>query len=1028
MAAPHSPKSPRTPRISPLSPRQSDSKSIHWDAEMDSDALFSNHTIEEIRAVEQKTRSDIERKKEDLRLMVGERYRDLIDAADTVTEMKMCSSQVTNFVHDIQKQCKELHLSHKCHGVGGTQSAVDVGITSQTKSGFYAIASQMKLLVDTPEKVWSALEKKQYLKAARLYLFSHHIVSILHIDTGDSSAPKLLSSFPILPKQWAAISHFKDSILQGSRALLKDASQTDEMLAESLCSILLLEESSPRQVFTEFLLARKAALQEIFHPCQHATSIKSQVCEVVQIIRSSLHQIHALFSCPDESDVTDPHLFTDNPALVFKTIADVVNKESSPNSDEEALEALFGPDFDLVTSARFLPKTVLGYRPQVRAFPSVIPKQNIHHNCTEWIEMCAKDVTTGVSSLLKYIGSLKGLASVRDAVWDLLKEAETTSFSSGHSLDWKTLCNRLLGRDLSIWDEFLRPLFLSRARAILKGLFDATVSSCKNMITKSQDDISDRHAVDHAVLWERDIVMYVWHESPNDVPRPVDSNLPHEQDSGLSLKARACTPAVQRLCKSVDDKLGALLEDSQYFTADGQRKKGPESSKKTSVTRISDVSFLTPSKKANCESDPFDRFGDSRQIQTYLQETCLSALNELLEYIDDIICTQRDKLSLNSECTISGKSQPFDTVCIDRVLFVGRLCHSLIAQCRHITLVVDGGNAADYKSRATTSNRTPKTSSSLRKKEEQDNFNNMAELTKSLRERYFSAYRLWRDWISVQFLSSLEAWLLLGGHSMPLLSMTNWEEIKIEEESEEGKKVESVIRVPAQVSSHVTSLLFSLCQELNRIGAHALDRKLLHELVTNLSRGVLSSHEKLIQERKSSLTQNQALQVTFDLKFLTAILAGRGEDDTSDFTTRREQVLDSLESCVDPFDLDVFTPYIAANLNRQLQRCGVLFGVLASLDKHSTHSFGVTQRPSSGSPDQHNIMPLAPNPPRFTLLPLSSHSTSGIGSQTADHVQKMGPSRSQEEEAKGFFTRTAFFNHQQFFNRDLSKRQGLVAS
>ena len=42
-----------------------------------------------------------------------------------------------------------------------------------------------------------------------------------------------------------------------------------QMLAESLCSILFLEESSPRQVFTEFILARKAALQDIFHPCQH---------------------------------------------------------------------------------------------------------------------------------------------------------------------------------------------------------------------------------------------------------------------------------------------------------------------------------------------------------------------------------------------------------------------------------------------------------------------------------------------------------------------------------------------------------------------------------------------------------------------------------------------------------------------------------------------------------------------------------------------------------------------------------------
>ena len=97
----------------------------------------------------------------------------------------------------------------------------------------------------------------------------------------------------------------------------------------------------------------------------------------------------------------------------------------------------------------------------------------------------------------------------------------------------------------------------------------------------------------------------------------------------------------------------------------------------------------------------------------------------------------------------------------------------------------------------------------------------------------------------------------------------------------------------------------------------------MHELVTSLSRGVLASHEKLIQENKPSITQNQALQVLFDLKFMTSILVGRGEDETSEFANRLEQVIDSLESCVDPFDLDVFAPYIASNLNRQLQRCGV---------------------------------------------------------------------------------------------------------
>ena len=77
----------------------------------------------------------------------------------------------------------------------------------------------------------------------------------------------------------------------------------------------------------------------------------------------------------------------------------------------------------------------------------------------------------------------------------------------------------------------------------------------------------------------------------------------------------------------------------------------------------------------------------------------------------------------------------------------------------------------------------------------------MVELTNSLKDRYFAAYRysaflflncflrplpkveftitlsfslcrLWKDWISVLFLSSLEATLIDGGKTMCLLSMT----------------------------------------------------------------------------------------------------------------------------------------------------------------------------------------------------------------------------------------------------------------
>ncbi|KXJ04412.1 Conserved oligomeric Golgi complex subunit 1, partial [Exaiptasia diaphana] len=93
-------------------------------------------------------------------------------------------------------------------------------------------------------------------------------------------------------------------------------------------------------------------------------------------------------------------------------------------------------------------------------------------------------------------------------------------------------------------------------------------------------------------------------------------------------------------------------------------------------------------------------------------------------------------------------------------------------------------------------------------------------------------------------------------------------ELKIEEESETGSKVQSMIRVPLQVSSFVTSLLFSVCQELNRIGGHALDKKLLQELIDELSNGVLILYERLGEEHESSLSQNRALQYLFDFKFV----------------------------------------------------------------------------------------------------------------------------------------------------------------
>lgn len=73
--------------------------------------LFERYNTEEIRRIERKVRGEIEQKKEELRQMVGERYRDLIDAADTIGEMRQCSESVVQSIQDMHQYCHRLKQS-----------------------------------------------------------------------------------------------------------------------------------------------------------------------------------------------------------------------------------------------------------------------------------------------------------------------------------------------------------------------------------------------------------------------------------------------------------------------------------------------------------------------------------------------------------------------------------------------------------------------------------------------------------------------------------------------------------------------------------------------------------------------------------------------------------------------------------------------------------------------------------------------------------------------------------------------------
>lgn len=71
-------------------------------------ALFETHGAEEIRGLERQVRAEIEHKKEELRQMVGERYRDLIEAADTIGQMRRCAAGLVDAVRATDQYCARL--------------------------------------------------------------------------------------------------------------------------------------------------------------------------------------------------------------------------------------------------------------------------------------------------------------------------------------------------------------------------------------------------------------------------------------------------------------------------------------------------------------------------------------------------------------------------------------------------------------------------------------------------------------------------------------------------------------------------------------------------------------------------------------------------------------------------------------------------------------------------------------------------------------------------------------------------------
>lgn len=888
------------------------------------DLLFENHSIKEIQEIEKKLRNDIERKKEELRQMVGERYRDLMDAADTITEMKDIAAGVTSYVKSIENRCMQLQQSSLN---GGMLIRIQEKVVERRRQNslLYTIASLIKILMDSPEKIWSFIEYKDFVSAVSLFLLARHTHSLLVLDPSYQEH-KISQKFPIINRQWTSINHLKYVLLQSCELVLETQNVEPQCVVGPLCCHCLLSNSSLEDVLLKILETRKNVIQSIFRPEKYA---KDQICEFVTVIQMTLQILYVLLYYEEGKSDNDKET-----NLLYQTLKCITAKE------EKGPVALF--DMESCEAFKFLPEVIIGFRPSMKQ--PVVPCriELLQSKSTEWLNDIKNSFHSELVNLLSYVNTVKSIALIRQAVISILCESKY----------WDEVSNKLLQRSFSIWDFFLKECFFQRIKDIIYEHIRCASSNCQKNIEEVLSLISNKNNINFE--YEQNIASYIWLEGTDDIMDNVAWISRHQRNlwnSGeLSMKSMGFTPKIQSICNDLDQQMKDAVED------------------------VSTFSYL--------ESEAEDSWLKDEQFrhqQLLMSADAVHTFPFLMEAVKHYIY----ELSSFIETTLSYlkcEKEDFGNSC--RIVFLGHLSHAITHLCFHINTCLSSEKLIEstelYKGQGT------KFSISVVIKE----CDLWKQIKKKLLEICSLAFQIWSESHINHLLKTVDTDMKSSSAESLLKSLLRWDKVEIQEESEQGNAVKSVLKIPQYISTPLSNALFAFCCKLNSIGGYVIHSDVRSHISKELLSGLLNVYKRKVdidmisEEPNPRLLQVQSLQLLFDVQFLMGLMVHK-DNSSDEISQLSQEIINKSVSYIDPFDMDVFATPLQQNLKKALQKSLSLYGLLASPDQVTY--LNSIKASVINTQMEHNIMLSSISGSRFPLLPLSSRTNIMNISSEADY-------------------------------------------
>uniref|UniRef100_A0A182SCC8 Conserved oligomeric Golgi complex subunit 1 n=1 Tax=Anopheles maculatus TaxID=74869 RepID=A0A182SCC8_9DIPT len=495
---------------------------------IDVDQLFKQHNVAEIDLVHKRLLNEIELKREELRTMVGERYRDLLKAADTIGDMKQTAGSIIGNIDRITVRCQQLND----HNLIGFRTGTDYQRMQKKHRdhNFHGVIVQIKLLTSLPEMIWSSIDREDYFVATQLFIFARHISTGLSLDTERETMRK----FPVAAKQWQVLSQFFFTIEAACRESLGREELSVAVASKSLASWLLLESCPVEQTLSMFTERRSKAFVDVLDESETVyEKVKDKLLASLKVL---IGTVRLFYECFIDDGTED-----DRVGGFQRELQHITGDKAAPTI------GLIRSEDPMIM--QMVPEMIAKFRPRLERI--ALEEENVRSAVSAFLKSIETAVAGRLKRLVSLVPSIKTLHDIKMQAIALEKPSH-----------WGTITVRLgLPEGTDFYATFYQRLINDRMQSIIKSAWTETVQQTR---------------VDVLTLLNQkpvDLKGFVWKESLDDVPLNLKSALDRSVPSSrkLLMKSRGYMPALVELSDSLNGRLQTLTRDVGAFLSSSSR-------------------------------------------------------------------------------------------------------------------------------------------------------------------------------------------------------------------------------------------------------------------------------------------------------------------------------------------------------------------------------------------------------------------------------------------------------------------------